>query len=85
MNNYWIAIDILYLPPAFWIVLREHLSRHEMERFNSLKNIKTDSGKVRAWFRSALNEHSLEKYLHSVINNGKVLQFVSDSEFFDYF
>lgn len=59
---------------TFWIVLREHLSRHEMERFNSLKNIKTDSGKVKAWFRSALNEHSLEKYLHSVINNGKVLQ-----------
>ncbi|OQR77955.1 sorting nexin-29-like [Tropilaelaps mercedesae] len=38
------------------------LSRHELERFQLLKNVTTDAGRARAWIRCAINEHSLEKY-----------------------
>ncbi|XP_022647134.1 sorting nexin-29-like isoform X1 [Varroa destructor] len=38
------------------------LSKHELERFQLLKNVRTDAGRARAWIRCALNEHSLEKY-----------------------
>ena len=33
-----------------------------------LKFVKTDAGRARAWLRSSLNEHSLERYFHMMIN-----------------
>lgn len=43
------------------------LSQHERDRYNSLKNVKSNWGKGRAWLRSALNEKSLERYLQALI------------------
>ncbi|XP_071797309.1 sorting nexin-29-like [Asterias amurensis] len=52
---------------AFWPVVRENLTKHELQRYTSLKHITTDAGRARAWLRSTLNEHSLERYLHTVL------------------
>jgi len=49
--------------------VREILTKHEVDRFIMLKNIDTDSGRGRAWLRAALNEHSLERYMHMLIEN----------------
>ncbi|XP_018496297.1 sorting nexin-29 [Galendromus occidentalis] len=38
------------------------LTKHELERFQMLKNVSTEIGKARAWIRCTLNEHTLEKY-----------------------
>ncbi|XP_063225758.1 sorting nexin-29 [Bacillus rossius redtenbacheri] len=54
---------------VFWHYVHEHLTRHEIERYLMLKNVWTDSGRGRAWLRSALNECSLERYLHSMLAN----------------
>nr|CAD7408261.1 unnamed protein product [Timema cristinae] len=55
--------------PVFWHYVCEHLTRHEYERYLLLKNVWTDAGRGRAWLRSALNERSLERYLHCMLGN----------------
>jgi len=48
-----------------------------------LKFVKTDSGRARAWLRSSLNEHSLERYFHMIINDDseRILQFYEPHAF----
>lgn len=53
----------------FWHFVREHLTKHERERYENLRHIWTDNGCGRAWLRSALNERSLERYLLSLIGS----------------
>ncbi|XP_057681536.1 sorting nexin-29 isoform X2 [Corythoichthys intestinalis] len=52
---------------TFWFFVKEHLNRHELQRFYSLRHISSELGRGRAWLRCALNEHSLERYLHSLL------------------
>lgn len=64
---------------GFWYFVKEHLSRHELQRYLSLKNVTTDSGRGFAWLRSALNEHSLEKYTQMMLSAPDILsQFYED-------
>ncbi|KAL0272510.1 UNVERIFIED_CONTAM: hypothetical protein PYX00_005448 [Menopon gallinae] len=56
-------------PPCFWHYVRKYLTKHELDRYMSLKKINTDVGRGRAWLRSSLNERSLDKYLHSLLAN----------------
>ncbi|XP_054267028.1 sorting nexin-29 isoform X2 [Macrosteles quadrilineatus] len=50
-------------PPVFWHFVRDFLTKHERDRYEQLKQIYTDTGRGRAWLRSALNEKSLERYM----------------------
>ncbi|XP_042893596.1 sorting nexin-29-like isoform X2 [Penaeus japonicus] len=59
--------------PVLWWYVRELLTRHEYERFLLLKNVNTDLGRGRAWMRSLLNEHSLERYMHILVCDEKLL------------
>ena len=59
----------MFVFAAFWQYVKEHLSKHEIQRYTNLKNINTDAGRGRAWLRAAINEHSLEKYMHMLIEN----------------
>ncbi|KAM4715582.1 sorting nexin-29 [Anableps anableps] len=52
---------------TFWLYVKEQLNRHELQRFYSLRHISSELGRGRAWLRCALNEHSLERYLHSLL------------------
>ncbi|XP_053367004.1 sorting nexin-29 isoform X2 [Clarias gariepinus] len=52
---------------TFWFYVKEHLNRHELQRFYSLRNIWSELGRGRAWLRCSLNEHSLERYLHMLL------------------
>ncbi|KAJ8246036.1 hypothetical protein GJAV_G00262960 [Gymnothorax javanicus] len=52
---------------SFWFYVKEHLNRHELQRFYSLRHICSELGRGRAWLRCALNEHSLERYLHTLL------------------
>ncbi|KAL0983959.1 hypothetical protein UPYG_G00135230 [Umbra pygmaea] len=52
---------------TFWAYVKEHLNRHELQRFYSLRYISSELGRGRAWLRCALNEHSLERYLHTLL------------------
>ena len=54
--------------------MKEHLNKLEVQRFMLLKNISTDAGRGRAWLRSTFNEHSLEKYMHMLLENDAFLK-----------
>ena len=52
-----------------WRGGRTILNKHELERFAGLKSVTTDTGRGRAWLRSALNEQSLEKYFYLLLGD----------------
>lgn len=61
----------------FWSYVREVLSRHELQRFYGLRHIASDVGRGRAWLRCALNEHSLERYLHALLADRGRLRYLT--------
>ncbi|CAH1999940.1 unnamed protein product [Acanthoscelides obtectus] len=68
------SLHIANESPSFWPFVNKHLTKHEQERFEALKQIWTDSGRGKAWIRSALNEKSLERYFHTVLSNQEILK-----------
>ncbi|KAK3736713.1 hypothetical protein RRG08_059244 [Elysia crispata] len=68
---------------VFWNYVKEHLTKHEYQRFAKLKLVNTDCGRGRAWLRASLNEHSLERYMHMLIERDELLaQHYEDWAFF---
>ncbi|XP_012272933.1 sorting nexin-29 isoform X2 [Orussus abietinus] len=66
---------------AFWPCIREQLTWHEQERFSILRKVHTDYGRGRAWLRAALNERSLERHLHAIIDPETLSPFYEDWAF----
>ncbi|XP_059179652.1 sorting nexin-29-like [Physella acuta] len=66
-------IKRIEVEPVFWHYAKEHLTKHEFQRFNKLKLVNTDTGRGRAWLRASLNEHSLERYMHMLIERDEML------------
>ncbi|XP_031831363.1 sorting nexin-29 isoform X2 [Nomia melanderi] len=66
---------------AFWPYIKEQLTWHEQERFSVLKQVHTDYGRGRAWLRAALNERSLERHLHAIIDPNILSSFYEDWAF----
>ncbi|ELU12641.1 hypothetical protein CAPTEDRAFT_218941 [Capitella teleta] len=67
--------------PTFWTFIKDHLNRHDLQRYSLLKVIWTDAGRGRAWLRATLNEHSLEKYMHMLVESSSVPQYYEDWAF----
>ncbi|KAJ7373483.1 Sorting nexin-29 [Desmophyllum pertusum] len=68
---------------VFWNFVKGHLGKLELDRFLALEKATTDAGRGRAWLRSALNEHSLERYFHHMLGNKTLLsQFYEKEAFF---
>lgn len=68
--------------PAFWQNVKEHMTKHELQRFLLLKSVNTEMGRGRAWLRASLNEHSLERYMHMIIEKDDILsQYYEDWAF----
>ncbi|XP_059125956.1 sorting nexin-29 [Peromyscus eremicus] len=68
--------------PVFWFYVKEVLNKHELQRFHSLHHITADVGRGRAWLRCALNEHSLERYLHMLLaDRARLSTFYEDWSF----
>ncbi|CAN7940553.1 unnamed protein product, partial [Ixodes hexagonus] len=63
---------------VFWHYVRTHLTKHELERYLVLRHVTSDEGRGRAWLRSALNEHALERYMHMLLADPSHL-----SQFYD--
>ncbi|KAM7295892.1 sorting nexin-29 [Ixodes scapularis] len=67
---------------VFWHFVRTHLTKHELERYLVLRHVTSDEGRGRAWLRSALNEHALERYMHMLLADpGHLSQFYEESAF----
>ena len=69
-----IRIFLLFLfLTAFWQYVKQHLSAHELQRYSRLRHVTTDAGRGRAWIRASLNEHALERYMHMLIEDDRLL------------
>ncbi|XP_011142398.2 sorting nexin-29 isoform X1 [Harpegnathos saltator] len=66
---------------AFWPCIKEQLTWHEQERFSVLRKVHTDYGRGRAWLRAVLNEKSLERHLHAIIDPGALSPFYEEWAF----
>lgn len=66
---------------AFWPCIKEQLTWHEQERFGILRKVHTDYGRGRAWLRAVLNEKSLERHLHAIINPDTLSPFFEEWAF----
>ncbi|XP_035718997.1 sorting nexin-29-like [Vespa mandarinia] len=66
---------------AFWPCIKDQLTWHEQERFSVLRKVRTDYGRGRAWLRAILNERSLERNLHTIINPDKLSLFYEEWAF----
>ncbi|XP_043792694.1 sorting nexin-29 isoform X2 [Apis laboriosa] len=66
---------------AFWPCIKEQLTWHEQERFSVLKKVHTDYGRGRAWLRAVLNERSLERHLHAILDPSILFPFYEDWAF----
>ncbi|KAK7113455.1 sorting nexin-29-like [Littorina saxatilis] len=74
MSDFFSEVKHMDTEPAFWQYVKEHLTKHEVQRFNTLKLITTDMGRGRAWLRACLNEHSLERYMHMLIEKEDIVR-----------
>ena len=50
------------------------MNKFDIERYELLNNIKTDVGRQRAWLRSSLNEHCLERFTIAMLANENLIQ-----------
>ncbi|KAG5336930.1 SNX29 protein, partial [Acromyrmex heyeri] len=66
---------------AFWPCIKDQLIWHEQERFSMLRKVHTDYGRGRAWLRAVLNERSLERHLHAIINPNTLSPFYEEWAF----
>jgi sorting nexin-29 len=65
---------------TYWHFVKCYLNKHELDRYDVLKQVQSDVGKGRAWLRSSLNEHSLERYLGNMLEDAHQIraQFYED-------
>lgn len=66
---------------AFWPCIKDQLTWHEQERFSMLRKVQTDYGRGRAWLRAVLNERSLERHLHAIIDPSTLSLFYEEWAF----
>uniref|UniRef100_A0A6A7G2B2 Sorting nexin-29-like n=2 Tax=Hirondellea gigas TaxID=1518452 RepID=A0A6A7G2B2_9CRUS len=57
-----------------WQFLAGQLTAHEGARFLRLRHVSCDTGRVRAWIRSGLNEHSIERYFRILSSEISLLE-----------
>ena len=54
---------------SLWPLAQVCLSPEEVQRFLRLSHVTSDIGRGRAWLRAAINERTLENYLHLILAN----------------
>ena len=54
---------------AFWPFIKNFMNKFDTERYEMLTHVKNDTGRQRAWIRSCLNEHCLERYIIAILSN----------------
>ncbi len=59
---------------TLWPLAKLACSQEELQRFLQLENTKTEIGRGRAWLRAAINERTLENYMHTILGSDQALR-----------
>ena len=61
---------------SLWPLAKLCLSAEDELRFTRLDHVQTELGRGRAWLRAAINERTLENFLHIIIAQEEQLRYV---------
>lgn len=61
---------------SLWPLAKLCLSAEDLQRFTRLSHVQMEVGRGRAWLRAAINERTLENYLHIVLGQEEQLRCV---------
>ena len=59
---------------SLWPLARLCVSMEDLQRFYRLSHIKSELGRGRAWLRGAINERTLENYMHTILSQEEELR-----------
>lgn len=59
---------------SLWPLAKLCVSAEDLQRFFRLNHVKSELGRGRAWLRAAINERTLENYMHSVLAQDEELR-----------
>lgn len=59
---------------TLWPLAKLCVSAEDLVRFSKLSQVTTELGRGRAWLRAAINERTLENYMHTVLGQEEQLQ-----------
>lgn len=59
---------------SLWPLAKLCVSAEDLQRFFRLNHVKSELGRGRAWLRAAINERTLENYMHSILAQDEELR-----------
>ena len=59
---------------SLWPLARLSVSVEDLQRFSRLAHVQTEVGRGRAWLRAAINERTLENYMHIILGQEEELR-----------
>lgn len=59
---------------SLWPLAKLCASTEDLQRFFRLNHVKSELGRGRAWLRAAINERTLENYMHSILAQDEELR-----------
>lgn len=59
---------------SLWPLARLCVSAEDLQRFSRLNHVKSELGRGRAWLRAAINERTLENYMHTITSHQQELK-----------
>ena len=64
---------------SLWPLAKLCISTEDLQRFHKLSNVTSELGRGRAWLRAAINERTLENYMHNILGQDDSLRYVCSS------
>ncbi len=61
---------------SLWPLAKLCVSQEDLQRFHRLLHVKSELGRGRAWLRAAINERTLENYMHTIVSQEEELRYV---------
>ena len=62
---------------SLWPLAKLCVNAEDLLRFTRLNHVTSELGRVRAWLQAAINELTLENYMHTVLSQEEHLRYVA--------
>lgn len=60
---------------SLWPLAKLCVSAEDLQRFTKLTYVTSELGRGRAWLRAAINERTLENYVHTILSQEENLRY----------
>lgn len=59
---------------SLWPLAKLCVSAEDLQRFTKLSSVTSELGRGRAWLRAAINERTMENYMHTILSQEEELR-----------